>query len=123
MNAKFSGKPSVTWLNDGRTVKLLRPFSFTDSAGVVWQASKGDKVDGSSIPKLFWSIIGSPFVGKHRLASVIHDKYCVLREKSGRTSAAVHKMYYEACLCAGVGKLVAKTMYLALKIGAPRWKL
>ena len=41
-----------------------------------WTAPKGAKVDGASIPQLFWTPIGGPFEGKYRYASVIHDTEC-----------------------------------------------
>ena len=115
---KFSGLPKVEWLADGRTVKLEEDFSFTDKSGKVWIAKKGRIVDGSSIPRVFWSMIGSPFVGLHRFASIIHDVYCVDKNEPHQ---AVHQMYFDACLCAGVNKTKAKLMYSAVKLGGPTW--
>lgn len=120
--AHFSGLPKTEWLDDGRSVRLLENFIFTDANGVEWLAEENDTPDGSSIPKFAWTLIGSPFVGKHRNASIPHDKYCVLREKSGKSHEEVHRMYYEACLCAGVNKIKAKLMYLAIRVGGPKWK-
>jgi hypothetical protein len=120
-NAKFSGLPQIELQDDGRTVRLLEDFSFTDTNGNVWQSKKDELPDGSSIPKLFWTFVGSPFVGKHRLASIPHDTYCKLREKSGKTYQEVHRMYYEACIAAGVKKHKAKLMYKAIKLGGPKW--
>lgn len=119
--AHFSGLPQTEWLPNGRDFRLLQDFIFTDSNGLEWKAEQGDTPDGSSIPRLFWSMVGSPVVGKHRNASIVHDKYCVLGAKSGRTHKQVHKMYYHACLCAGVGKFKAKMMYYAIKAGGPKW--
>ena len=33
----------------------------------------GFKSDGASIPKLFWSVIGSPWTGKYGFAALTHD--------------------------------------------------
>lgn len=119
--AHFSGLPKTEWLSDGRQVRLLEDFTFIDAQGIEWKAEENDIPDGSSIPRAVWSLIGSPFVGKHRNASIVHDKFCVLREKSGKTHKQVHRMYYNACRCAGVNKFKAKLMYLAIKMGGPKW--
>lgn len=34
---------------------------------------KGMTTDGASIPRILWTAIGSPFIGKYRKASIIHD--------------------------------------------------
>ena len=99
-------------------MKLLENFSFIDSDGKMWTAPKGEIVDGSSIPRWAWSIIGSPFVGEHRNASVIHDVFCRFRIE---TDNATHEMYIEAIKVSGVGKFKSKLMKTALKIGAPKW--
>ncbi len=121
VKAFFSGLPKAELLEDGRTVRMLESFSFTDSSGVEWKIEKGDEPDGSSIPRLFWRVFGSPFVGKHRFASFPHDKYCKLREKSGRTHEQVHRMYFDACICAGVNYYKAKVMYFGVKLRGPKW--
>ena len=119
--ARFSGEPLTSWLDNGRDMKLEQDFSFTDKDGVIWQAHKNDIPNGSSIPRVFWSAVGSPYVGKHRNASIVHDKYCKLREKSGKSHKQVHQMYYQACLVGGVGRFKAKLMYLGIKVGGPKW--
>lgn len=116
--AKFSGLPKVEWLKDGRKVRLLEDFIFTDKDGKEWRVPIGTICDGSSIPRLLWFFAGSPFVGKHRFASIPHDYFCVVRTEP---CSEVHKMYREACLCAGTSKIEAKSKYLAIKIGGPKW--
>ena len=117
----FSGLPKTEWLEDGRTIRMLEDFIFTDQNGVEWVAQENDEPDGSSIPWGLWSFIGSPFVGKHRFGSIPHDKYCKLGKKSGRTHKQVHKMYFDACICSGVNYFKAKAMYYAIKLGGPKW--
>jgi hypothetical protein len=116
--ARFSGLPKVEWLENGRDVRLLEDFIFTDKNGKEWRVPKGTVCDGSSIPRIFWFFAGSPFVGLHRFASIPHDYYCVIKTEP---SDEVHKMYQEACLCAGTSKLEAKTKFIAIKIGGPKW--
>ena len=61
--------------------------------------SKGWIVDGASIPKIAWSIIGSPLSGKYCDASVIHDYHCDVRVRS---SDEVHLVFHYAMLASGV---------------------
>ncbi|MGE0628876.1 MAG: DUF1353 domain-containing protein [Hyphomicrobiaceae bacterium] len=72
----FQGDVVATWLRDGRQMELVKSFAFVDSRGRKWPVPKGAKVDGASIPRVLWSAIGSPYLGKYRRASVVHDYYC-----------------------------------------------
>ena len=104
----FTGYIDTRWLDDGRQMWLLADFQFTDSQGRIWIAHLGDIIDGASIPRLLWRVAGSPFVGLHRKASVIHDVYCVTR-RDHLTGAVipheeVHHCYKEMLLAAGVGE-------------------
>jgi Protein of unknown function (DUF1353) len=115
----FIGEVFTCWLpREPRKMKLTQDFSFVDKRGVTWLAPAGSIIDGASIPRAFWHVIGSPFFGHYRRASVIHDVYCVTKS---RPHKQVHRMFYEAIKADGVGKYKAKAMYYALKIGAPKW--
>lgn len=103
---------------DGRTMKLVQPFAFVDAAKLKWNVPKDATVDGASIPRLLWTIIGGPFEGKYREASVIHDWFC---DKRNRPWKAVHRMFYEAMLTSGVNAAQAKVMYAGVYGGGPRW--
>lgn len=119
MNTGFSNTVKVEWLpDDPRKMRLLETVCFIDSQGLEWVAFKGAIIDGASIPRFFWRLIGSPFVGLYRRASVLHDVYCV--DKS-RPSKAVHKMLREAMIVDGESKRKAKIMYNAVKLLGPRW--
>ncbi|NGO53210.1 DUF1353 domain-containing protein [Allomesorhizobium camelthorni] len=121
MPVHFIGTVSVSWLTQpgaDRDVKLDQDFGFEDSGGLVWTAKKKAIVNGASIPQIFWSTFGSPFIGDYRRASVLHDYYCEVRT---RPSAATHLMFYEACLAGGVGPVKAKTMYIMVKTFGPSW--
>lgn len=97
---------------------LLANVSYTDSKGALWLAPKGSVVDGASIPQGFWSLIGGPWEGPYRFASVIHDVACVERQRPWEDTA---EMFYEAMRCGGVGELKAKTMYYAVYKFGPHW--
>lgn len=119
----FVGKVKSEWLeSDGdgaaRKMRLLADFSYKDPAGKVWTAPEGWVIDGASIPWVFWSVVGSPFVGDYRSASVVHDYYCDTQTEPWRE---VHEMFYWAALAAGVGETKAKILYAAVYAGGPRW--
>lgn len=115
---QFVGTVQAQWI-DGRKMRLTAPFAFVDPGCKRWEVPTGVSVDGASIPQAFWSIIGGPFEGAYRQASVIHDYYCVKRNRSWRS---VHRMFYDGMLAAGTDPIKAKIMYYAVLVGGPRWK-
>lgn len=110
----------VQLLADGRNAVLLKPFAYVDGNGSRWECPAGETVDGASIPQVFWSIVGGPFEGKYRFASIVHDRYC-RAPHGGRTWRDVHRMFYEACLAGGTDPALAKVMYAAVFHFGPRW--
>ncbi len=105
-------------LKDGRSIKLLASYYFTDAKGVTWVAPKDAIVDGASIPRPLWSISGPPLTGKYRDASIVHDVYCVSREAPYEDT---HYMFWELMIASGVAKWKAHKMWFAVSIGGPRW--
>lgn len=114
----FIGHLDLRMDPDGRTAVLLAAFAYTDPAGKKWETPVGWRVDGASIPRPLWSIIGSPWTGKYREASVIHDYYC---DTKSEPWPAVHKTFYTAMLANGVDELQAEIMYIAVYRFGPRW--
>lgn len=119
---RFIGNPVVdlSGTGDGRRVRLVQPFSFEDADGTSWPVPVGTLVDGASIPQPFWSLIGGPFEGQYRDASIIHDFYCDRKDRPWRK---VHRMFYSAMLARGVAPLKAKLMYYSVFQFGPRWEL
>lgn len=100
-------------------MRLLKSLAYIDPIEVEWIAPKGWVVDGASIPKFAWSIIGGPFEGKYRDASVIHDVAC---DQKIRPWEDVHEVFHFAMLCSGVTPLKAHIMYAAVYHFGPRWE-
>ena len=115
---KFIGEVEARWLSDGRKMRLLKDITFIDSKNREWKAPAGSVIDGASIPRELWAMTGSPFVGKYRRASVIHDVACVERTQPHEQ---VHYMFYEAMLRDRVSKGKAKLMYVAVRDMGPKW--
>lgn len=117
---KFEGTVVADWGNDeGRYMTLTQDFRYVDPGDKVWIAPKGSRVNGASIPQAFWSVIGGPFEGEYRNASVVHDVYC---ETMSEPWEDVHEMFYSACRCGGVNEKKAKLLYWAVYHYGPRWK-
>ena len=114
----FVGTVKTEWIEPDRKMRLLDDFSYVDSKGATWPAPKGSVVDGASIPQVLWSVVGSPYTGEYRNASVIHDVACVKRDRPWED---VHRMFYEACRAGGVAEQKAKLMYAAVYHFGPRW--
>jgi hypothetical protein len=115
----FTGEPVTKWNPDGRTMTLLTELRYTDPNGEVWVAPVGSQVDGASIPRYLWSIMGGPFEGKYRNASVLHD---VAYGERKRPWQDCDRMFYNAMRCSGVSAVEAKTMYYALYRFGNHWK-
>ena len=115
----YSGYVEARWENDGRNMTLLSELRYTDPDGVVWIAPAGSVVDGASIPRSLWSLMGGPFEGKYRNASVLHD---VSYDQKTRTWAECDRMFYNAMRCSGVSAVEAGTMYYALRKFGHHWK-
>jgi hypothetical protein len=115
----YSGRPETRWNPDGRSMTLLSELDYTDPQGLVWVAPAGSTVDGASIPRSLWSIMGGPFEGKYRNASVLHD---VAYEQHNRPWQDCDRMFYNAMRCSGVSAVEAKTMYYSLHRFGRHWK-
>lgn len=117
---EYSGTVKAEWLTKTREMRLLEPFAFKDPNCKVWAVPKGAVVDGASIPQVFWSLIGGPFEGRYRDASVVHDYYCKVKTEP---SDQVHEMFYYAMLANGVDSNKAGAMFYAVRWFGPNWRL
>lgn len=115
---RYMGRLILEPLRDGRLMRVIEPFGFLDPEEKRWPVPIGTKVDGASIPQPLWSLIGGPFEGKYRDASVVHDYYCDVRTENWK---AVHRVFYLGMRSSGVSESRAKLMYAAVYFGGPRW--
>ena len=115
----YNGEPVTKWNPDGRTMTLLTELRYTDPHGEVWVAPAGSVTDGASIPRYLWSLMGGPFEGQYRNASVLHD---AAYEKKNRPWQDCDRMFYYAMRCSGVNAVEAKTMFYVVYKFAPHWK-
>lgn len=84
------------------------------------QLAPGFKFDGASIPKWAWSIVGSPYTGKYRLATLVHDAFYKI--KHGPRKLADDIMLH-LMKSSGVGSIKANTIYRSVRVGgSSAWK-
>lgn len=116
---KFSGNPKTEWITDSkdmdRDMRLLEDFHYTHKKKK-WPAPKGSIINGASIPRVFWSLIGSPYTDDYRMASIVHDVAC--EPDSGESRRDADKMFYEACRDGGCGLIQARILYIGVRIGS-----
>jgi hypothetical protein len=88
----------------------LRPFEIFVPSGTPW--------NGASIPRFFWRVFGSPFVGLHRKPSVVHD-YLWIEAKAGRcTYQRANWVFWHALRSQGVRPFKAWLMWAATEFNA-----
>ena len=120
-HGSFSGEPRTLWQTDpnapDRRMTLLDEFRFTDPGKKDWIAESGyDRMDGASIPRALWTLIGSPYTGDYRRASIVHDRAC--ENATPEERAAADRMFYHACRCGGCSVSDATILYIGVRIGA-----
>lgn len=123
-HGRFVGLPLQVAFNtdqdERRSAQLLSPLSYFQPDESEWPVPVDARLDGASIPRPFWSVIGGPFEGLYLEASVVHDYYCDHHVRPWRD---VHRMFYDAMLCRGVGGFWARIMYYAVYRFGPRWEM
>jgi hypothetical protein len=117
VRGKFLNKVITAW-EGNRDMVLHSPFSYRDSNGKLWTAPARAKINGASIPRLLWVLVGPPYVGLYRQASVIHDHYCEARTETWQET---HWVFYDGCLAAGMPRYKALLMYATLYVFGDTW--
>lgn len=111
--------PAVRLESPPPDITLLSDFQYVDPDSRTWAVPAGYTANGASIPRAFWTLIGSPLSGKYRNASIVHDYFC--DHKMHASSDEVHLMFYHACRRGGVGRVKASIMYWAVLKFGPQW--
>lgn len=101
-------------------------INYRDPNGKIWKAPAGTVTDGASIPTFFADFFGGKLNREYLFASIIHDAYCAAANAGGPFYHAeswedTHHMFYSACIDNGTGLIKASAMYVAVRLGGPRW--
>ncbi|SFP60235.1 DUF1353 domain-containing protein [Hydrogenimonas thermophila] len=89
-----------------RLVKPMKIMGYEVPAGFV--------TDGASIPRIFWSVVGSPFTGKYVEVAVLHDYLYSGAEDVSFKEA--NRIFYKGMRKAGVNRAKAYLMYKAVSL-------
>lgn len=121
---KFTYPLVVLPLPGGKKWRLVKSFSYyvgkqdyLTNYGIIIEVPAGFVCDGASIPKVFWSIIGSPMTGKYVQAAILHDFLYYIQTFSREHS---DKIFLNAMKILGVSRLKRKIIYWAVRIGG-KW--
>ena len=116
---RYTGKLILEPMPGRQQMKTVEDFGFQDADGTHWPVPPGTSVDGTSISKAVWSLLGRPWEGKYREASALHDHHCTVRSADWQS---VHRMFYRAMLVSGVSERRAKLVYAGVYFAGPRWE-
>lgn len=106
-------KPLIVTPLNGKNWELVELFEYyiDEPDGEKIEVPKGFITDFASIPKMFWSLVGSPW-GKYGKAAVIHD-YGYF--KTLYTRKKMDRIFYDGMKVLGVPYWKRKTMYFAVR--------
>ena len=112
--------PQTEWVVDknDRDMLLLRYFDFVDANNVTWPAPVNLRTDGASIPRAFWTLVGSPYTGLYRRAALVHDEACKVAGGNAAKRLAADKMFYSACRAGHCSPAQALVLFLGVRFGA-----
>jgi hypothetical protein len=108
----FPNFANVRLLKDGRSMELTMDFPFVRPNGKQHTAPRGLVVNGASIPRFFWRIIGPPLTGLYREASIIHDWHY---QSQLISRAKADLIFLEGMKAAGVSLVKRQAMHKALR--------
>ena len=101
-------------------VFILLEDVVVESLGYKLTVKKGFDFDAASIPKVFWSIIGSPFTGNYTTPAAIHDGLYASQKAAKKIS---DKIFLDIMKQSNVGYIKRTSMYLAVAMfGGKDWK-
>ena len=112
--SSFTKVLNADYLGSGRW-KITEPFEYFTEDGVdVILVPIGFVSDGASIPRIFWTIIGSPWTGKYAKAAVVHD---FLYDRQLFTRKKSDRIFIEGMKILGVGWFKRKIMWFSVRVG------
>jgi len=99
-----------------KNLKLLEDLTYKNNKLKV-TAKAGMLYDMASIPKMFWRVIGSPYIGKYRRAATLHDALYTSQGLKKLNKKQVDKLFLEMMKVEGVSLWKRQTMYWAVRLG------
>ena len=119
MIARYDFEPSYQKANVFGHIQLSEDWYFCIDTRIIW-IPKGYVCDGASIPRVFWSIVGSPFDPNNAVGAWAHD-YLYLTHLTDKNTA--DEVAFQLWRQAGIRLLKARVMWFAVnKFGGFAWK-
>ena len=101
---------------DGDSWELLKPFIYIASDGSRTEVPAETLVNGASVPRFWWRVIGSPKSGRYVWASVPHD-YLWEQAKLGQiTFRQANWVFWDAMVTLGETRWRAWAMWAAVTL-------
>jgi len=110
---RILGDLVLRMLPDGRQSEVVKPLIYVDKKGRRFQCIPGDVIDGASIPRMFWRLIGAPYTGRHRRAAALHDCEYMRRRYPRKVC---DRMFREVMKLDHVGRIKRNTMYRMVRL-------
>ena len=109
----------VEIINKGRDRIVLEDYTYTNNKYEI-TVKKEYSTDGASIPKIFWSILSSPFDGALVYGAIIHDG---LYTKMTLPRKECDKLLKEMAIEKGYNKFKINLIYYVIRLfGKTHWK-
>jgi len=108
----FSGNVTATKVGDN-SWELREKLSYQNDQYKI-TAKEGLVTDFASIPRIAWTLVGSPAMGKYTASSVIHD---ILYATEALPRKEADELFLEMLEEDGVGWIKRYTMYWAVRAG------
>lgn len=116
-------KPLPSDTKEERKAKLDKPFinkldvcfnvNYLGTSYVI-EIPRGYRWDGSTIPRIFWRLIGSKDDPQFLNASLVHDKICENKNLVNYDRQLSSMIFREILITSGVPKVKAYIMYYAV---------
>lgn len=124
VRSRFLGDVVVQFLvepdKSDRIVRVWQKFVYVDSKGNIWLVPEGAVLNGASIPRILWTLYGSPFVGDYRRAALVHDYGCAIRSRPAKLT---HAAFYDGCRTDQLRRSKAFVMWSMVEAFGPNWRV
>jgi len=117
--ASFFGDRSLRIDSETYKATTVGEFGFVDSKGISWTVPKGRVVNGASVPRTVWPILGAPLSSDYTIPIILRDYYAEIQTRPWQD---VNRMFSESLLKAGVNQTKAAILYQAVVSFGPRWE-
>jgi hypothetical protein len=114
MRANYLAPPEYCKGDSWDHIELVADYCFAVDGKLYWVPA-GYEINGASIPRLFWSIIGSPFDPEKIPAAFAHD---ALYLTHAFTRSEADEVLFQLLLQAGSRLRTARTMWAAVRMFA-----